>query len=108
MAATMVILTTSVVSRNGAAERNFGSGTPALLHEKGVRPFFTYNGTSMMRTFFSRTRAILTGFATTFRYIFKPSVTVNYPEQKIPMFPKYRGKQEIMRDEPGLEKAVAC
>ncbi|HOQ62045.1 MAG TPA: NADH-quinone oxidoreductase subunit I, partial [Vicinamibacterales bacterium] len=28
--------------------------------------------------------------------------------QKIPVFPKYRGKQVLMRDEHGLEKCVAC
>ena len=33
---------------------------------------------------------------------------MNYPEQKVPMFPKYRGKQVLMRDENGLEKCVAC
>src|SRR2546426_4173108 len=62
----------------------------------------------MLRTFFDRTRGILVGFKTTFGYIFKPPVTVNYPEQKMPMFPKYRGKQVLMRDEAGLEKCVAC
>jgi NADH-quinone oxidoreductase subunit I len=51
---------------------------------------------------------LLTGFATTLRHMFKPKVTVNYPYQKIPVFPKYRGKQVLMRDEHGLEKCVAC
>jgi len=53
-------------------------------------------------------RPLITGFLTTFRHMFKPKVTVNYPYQKIPMFPKYRGKQVLMRDENGLEKCVAC
>jgi len=51
---------------------------------------------------------LITGFVTTFRHMFKPKVTVNYPYQKVPMFPKYRGKQVLMRDENGLEKCVAC
>jgi hypothetical protein len=29
---------------------------------------------------------------------------VNYPEQKVPMFLRFRGKQVLMRDENGLEK----
>ena len=33
---------------------------------------------------------------------------MNYPDQKFPMFPKFRGKQVLMRDENGLEKCVAC
>src|SRR5712691_8080094 len=53
-------------------------------------------------------RPLIIGFATTLKYMFKKPITVNYPEQKIPMFPKYRGKQVLMRDENGLEKCVAC
>jgi NADH-quinone oxidoreductase subunit I len=53
-------------------------------------------------------RALLIGFATTFKHIFRKPITVNYPEQKMPMFPKWRGKQVLMRDENGLEKCVAC
>lgn len=39
-------------------------------------------------------RALLIGFATTLKHLFKPPITVNYPEQKVPVFPKYRGKGE--------------
>ena len=53
-------------------------------------------------------RPLIVGFATTFKHLFKKPITVNYPEQKVPMFPKYRGKQVLMRDENGLEKCVAC
>jgi len=48
------------------------------------------------------------GFANTFRHMFKKPNTVNYPDQKVPVFPRYRGKQVLMRDEDGLEKCVAC
>src|SRR3970040_39071 len=48
------------------------------------------------------------GFALTFRHLFRKPITVNYPDQKVPMFPKYRGKQVLMRDENGLEKCGAC
>jgi NADH-quinone oxidoreductase subunit I len=53
-------------------------------------------------------RPLLVGFATTFKHIFRKPVTVNYPDQKVPAFPKWRGKQVLMRDENGLEKCVAC
>src|SRR4030095_816061 len=53
-------------------------------------------------------RPLIVGFATTLRHFFKPKITVNYPDQKIPVFPKWRGKQVLMRDENGLEKCVAC
>ena len=50
----------------------------------------------------------LKGFGVTFKHIFKKPITVNYPAEKVPMFPKYRGKQVLMRDEDGLEKCVGC
>src|SRR5258706_7361513 len=53
-------------------------------------------------------RPFVIGFATTLRHLFKKPITVNYPDQKFPMFPKFRGKQVLMRDENGLEKCVAC
>jgi len=53
-------------------------------------------------------RPFIVGFATTMRHMFRKAVTVNYPDQKVPVFPKYRGKQVLMRDENGLEKCVAC
>ncbi len=62
----------------------------------------------MLKRILENTGALITGFATTFKYMFKPAVTINYPDQKVPMFPKWRGKQVLMRDEAGLEKCVAC
>ena len=91
--AIMASFTISVVNRNWSAERNVGSsiaGGSLYYHElQMIRPF-------------------LVGLATTFSHMFKKKVAVNYPEQKVPMFPKYRGKQVLMRDENGLEKCVAC
>ena len=52
-------------------------------------------------------RPFIIGFATTCKHFFT-KITVNYPDEKIPVFPKYRGKQVLMRDENGLEKCVAC
>ena len=53
-------------------------------------------------------RPWIVGFKTTFGHMFKKPITVNYPDEKVPMFPKWRGKQVLMRDENGLEKCVAC
>src|ERR1051326_2768935 len=52
-------------------------------------------------------RPFVIGFATTLKHLFRKPVTVNYPDEKVPMFPKFRGKQVLMRDENGLEKCVA-
>ena len=47
-------------------------------------------------------RPFVVGFATTLKYLFRKPITINYPEEKMPMFPKWRGKQVLMRDENGL------
>ena len=48
-------------------------------------------------------RPFLVGFATTLQHMFRKPITVNYPDQKVPMFPKYRGKQvlDARRERPG-------
>jgi NADH-quinone oxidoreductase subunit I len=53
-------------------------------------------------------RPWIVGFKTTLKHMFKKPISVNYPDEKVPMFPKWRGKQVLMRDENGLEKCVAC
>src|SRR4030095_8495158 len=53
-------------------------------------------------------RPFVIGFATTLKHLFRKPITINYPEEKMPMFPKWRGKKVLMRDENGLEKCVAC
>src|SRR3981081_3926460 len=90
-------LTTSVVSRTCSAERIVG---PCMdLHCSYLR---------VKLRAMAVIRPLIIGFATTLRHFFKKPITVNYPEQKFPMFPKFRGKQVLMRDENGLEKCVAC
>ena len=51
-------------------------------------------------------RPLIIGFATTLKHFFRKKITVNYPDEKIPVFPKWRGKQVLMRDEDGLEKML--
>ena len=63
---------------------------------------------SLMVSFRAMLGPLAKGFALTFKHLFRKPITVNYPDQKVPMFPRYRGKQVLMRDENGLEKCVAC
>ena len=53
-------------------------------------------------------RGLFAGFPTTFRHLFRKPITVDYPDRKLPMSPRFRGRQLLMRDENGLEKCVAC
>jgi NADH-quinone oxidoreductase subunit I len=52
--------------------------------------------------------AILKGMFITFGHIFKKKPTINYPEQKRPFSPVFRGVQILNRDEEGRERCTAC
>jgi len=48
------------------------------------------------------------GFAITFRQMFKPKVTVNYPHEKSPISPRFRGEHALRRYPNGEERCIAC
>lgn len=50
---------------------------------------------------------ILKGMWFSFKHIFKPTVTVQYPEQKIELGPEFRGRPVLVA-EKGTERCVAC
>ena len=52
--------------------------------------------------------AIMAGLQTTFSHVFRPKVTVQFPEQQPEMPPNYRGVHRLNRDEQGRVKCVAC
>jgi NADH-quinone oxidoreductase subunit I len=51
---------------------------------------------------------LVTGFALTFKYIFKPKVTINYPFEKGPLSPRFRGEHALRRYPNGEERCIAC
>ncbi|HMK03064.1 MAG TPA: NADH-quinone oxidoreductase subunit NuoI [Ferruginibacter sp.] len=52
--------------------------------------------------------AIFKGMFITFMHIFKKKATINYPEQKRPFSPVFRGLHILNRDEEGRENCTAC
>ncbi|MDE0275116.1 MAG: NADH-quinone oxidoreductase subunit I, partial [Defluviicoccus sp.] len=51
---------------------------------------------------------LLSGMALTLRYFFKPKVTVNYPFEKGPLSPRFRGEHALRRYPNGEERCIAC
>jgi NADH-quinone oxidoreductase subunit I len=51
---------------------------------------------------------LLTGMALTLRYMFKPKVTINYPFEKGPLSPRFRGEHALRRYPNGEERCIAC
>ena len=51
---------------------------------------------------------LLKGMRLTFSYIFKEKVTLNYPYQKGPLSPRFRGEHVLRRYPNGEERCIAC
>lgn len=51
---------------------------------------------------------LLKGLWTTFRSMFEPPVTYQYPEVKRPVRERYKGRHYLMRYDNGLEKCIGC
>ena len=55
---------------------------------------------------------LLTEFVSAFflsmRYFFKPKATINYPHEKNPQSPRYRGEHALRRYPNGEERCIAC
>ncbi len=44
----------------------------------------------------------------TLKPMFKPSVTLNYPYEKAPIGPRFRGEHALRRYDDGSERCIAC
>ncbi len=51
---------------------------------------------------------LLSGMWLTLTYIFKPKVTINYPFEKGPLSPRFRGEHVLRRYPNGEERCIAC
>jgi NADH-quinone oxidoreductase subunit I len=51
---------------------------------------------------------ILSGLGLTLRYFFRPKVTLNYPFEKGPISPRFRGEHVLRRYANGEERCIAC
>jgi NADH-quinone oxidoreductase subunit I len=48
------------------------------------------------------------GLAVTLENLFKKPFTVQYPDEQLAMFPRFRGLHILTRHEDGLERCVGC
>ena len=61
---------------------------------------------SIFKTFFLT--ELLAGMSVTIRKFFTPKFTVNYPEEKTPQSPRFRGLHALRRYPNGEERCIAC
>ena len=51
---------------------------------------------------------ILIGMATVLKSMFRPKRTINYPYEKGPLSPRFRGEHALRRYANGEERCIAC
>ena len=51
---------------------------------------------------------LLKGMALTGRYMFAPKITIQFPEERTPMSPRFRGLHALRRYPNGEERCIAC
>ena len=51
---------------------------------------------------------IAKGMFLTLKYMFKPRMTINYPFEKGPLSPRFRGEHALRRYPNGEERCIAC
>ena len=51
---------------------------------------------------------LLQGMYLTLSYMFRPKVTLNYPYEKGPLSPRFRGEHALRRYANGEERCIAC
>jgi NADH-quinone oxidoreductase subunit I len=61
---------------------------------------------SVVKTFFLT--ELLTGLSVTARTLFRKKVTINYPEERTPQSPRFRGLHALRRYPNGEERCIAC
>ena len=53
-------------------------------------------------------KELLQGMALTFKHLFRPNITIQFPEEKTPQSPRFRGLHALRRYENGEERCIAC
>lgn len=51
---------------------------------------------------------LVSGLGITLRHMFKPKHTINYPYEKGPLSPRFRGEHALRRYANGEERCIAC
>jgi NADH-quinone oxidoreductase subunit I len=51
---------------------------------------------------------IIRGLGTTLKHLFKPPVTIDYPDVKRPVRNRFKGRHHLKRYDNGLEKCIGC
>lgn len=58
--------------------------------------------------FFKGALEIGKAMGVTLKYLGQKPITVEYPAEPVPLYPRFRGKHELRRYENGMERCIGC
>jgi len=99
------------VARPSATPVRRPAGTPATKPAAGREvgaPAQGYTSRMPGSTGLQAALAPVAGFGVTLANLFRPTVTEQYPSEKIPPKPRFHGRHQLNRYADGLEKCIGC
>ena len=61
-----------------------------------------------VNNFFKGALEIGKAMGVTLKHLGRKPITVEYPKEAVPLYPRFRGKHELRRYENGLERCIGC
>lgn len=61
-----------------------------------------------VNNFFKGAVEIGRAMGVTLKHLTRKPITVQYPDEPVPLYPRFRGKHELRRYENGLERCIGC
>lgn len=84
-------------------KQNRTSSTSYYIHQGNAVGFFR-----LFQTFQWLVLSLFVGLGMTLSYMFREPATINYPFEKGPLSPRFRGEHALRRYPSGEERCIAC
>ena len=104
----------AVLARLDGADRRLPPGDRAAARHRPCHPCSQPCSRYRLMAFLDRTARsfllteLVSGMGITLRYMFKPKVTINYPYERNPYSPRFKGEHALRRYPNGEERCIAC
>ncbi|CAB3251870.1 unnamed protein product [Arctia plantaginis] len=95
-------------STEAKTEKVYPPKEPGYMYVNAVDPNMTMKALSDRAAQTMFWTELARGFAVTLAHIFKEPATINYPFEKGPLSPRFRGEHALRRYPSGEERCIAC
>ncbi|CAG9785962.1 unnamed protein product [Diatraea saccharalis] len=94
--------------KDGQVEKVYPPNVPGYKYVNAVDPSMDFKEMTDRAAQTMFWTELARGFAVTLAHIFKEPATINYPFEKGPLSPRFRGEHALRRYPSGEERCIAC